>query len=114
MSQPINQIQRRAENALKRLSKGFPVVALTGPRQSGKTTLACNIFPKNLTELLKILKLASLHYLIRVHFLHNFQRAQYLMKYSELLSFSPIYKVLWMVNSKWVCSSSQGRSNSDY
>jgi predicted AAA+ superfamily ATPase len=46
MSQSINPIRRAAENSLKRLSKGFPVVALTGPRQSGKTTLACSVFPK--------------------------------------------------------------------
>ena len=45
MLQPNNQIQRKAESSVKRLVKGFPVVALTGPRQSGKTTLACSVFP---------------------------------------------------------------------
>jgi len=38
-------IQRIAENALKRLSSQFPVVGITGPRQSGKTTLAKAVFP---------------------------------------------------------------------
>jgi predicted AAA+ superfamily ATPase len=33
-------IKREAEKKLKELAKGFPVVAITGPRQSGKTTLA--------------------------------------------------------------------------
>lgn len=33
-------IPRSASRALLRLAQGFPVVALTGPRQSGKTTLA--------------------------------------------------------------------------
>jgi hypothetical protein len=33
-------IPRQALSTLKRLAKGFPVVALTGPRQAGKTTLA--------------------------------------------------------------------------
>jgi len=33
-------IARSAQTTLQRLAKGFPVVALTGPRQSGKTTLA--------------------------------------------------------------------------
>jgi len=28
-----------------RLAKGFPVIAITGPRQSGKTTLARSSFP---------------------------------------------------------------------
>jgi predicted AAA+ superfamily ATPase len=37
-------IPRTASSTLKRLSKGFPVVALTGPRQSGKTTLAKSVF----------------------------------------------------------------------
>ena len=33
-------IPRTAADSLQRLARGFPVVALTGPRQSGKTTLA--------------------------------------------------------------------------
>lgn len=37
-------IPRFASATLKRLSKGFPVVAVTGPRQSGKTTLTRQLF----------------------------------------------------------------------
>ncbi len=37
-------IPRHAEKILLELSKGYPVIAITGPRQSGKTTLAQNIF----------------------------------------------------------------------
>lgn len=37
-------ISRVAANTLQRLFKGFPIIALTGPRQSGKTTLAKAVF----------------------------------------------------------------------
>jgi predicted AAA+ superfamily ATPase len=39
-------IPRKASSTLLRLSKGFPIVAITGPRQSGKTTLAKAFFYK--------------------------------------------------------------------
>lgn len=37
-------IPRQAEESLRQLAKGYPVLAITGPRQSGKTTLARAIF----------------------------------------------------------------------
>lgn len=37
-------IPRDAESTLRTLLKGFPIVTLTGPRQSGKTTLARVVF----------------------------------------------------------------------
>jgi predicted AAA+ superfamily ATPase len=37
-------IPRDAEQTIRTLLKGFPVIILTGPRQSGKTTLAKSIF----------------------------------------------------------------------
>lgn len=39
-------IKRKATATVLRLCKGFPVVAITGPRQSGKTTLARAVFPE--------------------------------------------------------------------
>jgi hypothetical protein len=36
---------REAEDCLRTLAQGYPLVALTGPRQSGKTTLARAVFP---------------------------------------------------------------------
>lgn len=39
-------IQRKAQAALLRLASQFPVIGITGPRQSGKTTLAKMTFPQ--------------------------------------------------------------------
>ena len=39
-------IPRQAANTLLALAKGFPIVAVTGPRQSGKTTLVQAVFPE--------------------------------------------------------------------
>jgi uncharacterized protein len=39
-------IARAATPTLRKLARGFPIVAITGPRQSGKTTLARGTFPK--------------------------------------------------------------------
>jgi predicted AAA+ superfamily ATPase len=39
-------IPRQSAATLKRLARGFPVVAVTGPRQSGKTTLVRMVFPR--------------------------------------------------------------------
>lgn len=38
-------IPRAAEPTLRKLAEGFPVIAVTGPRQSGKTTLCRALFP---------------------------------------------------------------------
>ena len=38
-------ISRKAKDTLLRLCAQFPVVGITGPRQSGKTTLATSVFP---------------------------------------------------------------------
>ncbi|MCD4774903.1 MAG: ATP-binding protein [Candidatus Aegiribacteria sp.] len=38
-------IKREAEATVKELARGYPVVIITGPRQSGKTTLARSAFP---------------------------------------------------------------------
>ncbi|MFA5404716.1 MAG: AAA family ATPase [Ignavibacteria bacterium] len=38
-------IKREISGRLLALSKKIPVLAVTGPRQSGKTTLVKNVFP---------------------------------------------------------------------
>ncbi len=37
-------IPREAESTIRALLRGFPVITITGPRQSGKTTLAKIVF----------------------------------------------------------------------
>ena len=38
-------IPRQATDTLQSLARGYPILALTGPRQAGKTTLAQSTFP---------------------------------------------------------------------
>jgi len=45
LNQPRPLFARTAAARLQRLARGVPVVVLTGPRQSGKTTLARSTFP---------------------------------------------------------------------
>ncbi|HUT33808.1 MAG TPA: ATP-binding protein [Planctomycetota bacterium] len=40
-------IERSAEEAVRRAAREFPIVALTGPRQSGKTTLLQHLFGRS-------------------------------------------------------------------
>ena len=40
-------ITRTLKNHLLQLAKGFPIISVTGPRQSGKTTLVRDTFPKH-------------------------------------------------------------------
>ena len=47
-------IERKAYAALMRLAEQFPVVAITGPRQSGKSTLTKYAFPDKNIFLLMI------------------------------------------------------------
>ncbi|MEK7587522.1 MAG: hypothetical protein AAB457_01745 [Patescibacteria group bacterium] len=39
-------IKRELGHKIKSLLKSFPIVAVIGPRQSGKTTLLKNLFPR--------------------------------------------------------------------
>jgi len=39
-----NMIKRKIENRIKLLEEKYPVITVTGPRQSGKTTLVKNVF----------------------------------------------------------------------
>jgi uncharacterized protein len=43
---PPDLVPRQAVVTLQRMARGFPILAVTGPRQSGKTTLARAAFPR--------------------------------------------------------------------
>lgn len=46
MEKTMDYITRDLEDHLKRMAEKFPVVTITGPRQSGKTTLVRHAFPQ--------------------------------------------------------------------
>lgn len=46
-------IKRKVTNELLSLSKAYPVVTITGPRQSGKTTLSKSVFPNHFYQSLE-------------------------------------------------------------
>jgi len=43
----LNMIKRAIATKINSLARQFPVICVTGPRQSGKTTLVKNIFPRH-------------------------------------------------------------------
>ena len=40
-------LKRQIEPVIKKYSREYPVLAIVGPRQSGKTTLAKSLFPNH-------------------------------------------------------------------
>ncbi len=44
----MNPIKRHISNEILEMAKSYPIVTLTGPRQSGKTTLAKALFPQKI------------------------------------------------------------------
>lgn len=78
------RINREVTNALKELIGKYPVLALTGPRQSGKTTLLKSIFP-DYTYI-------SLENPDNRNFAETDPNGFFLMKCSGFLSFFRIYK----------------------
>jgi uncharacterized protein len=41
-------IGKAAENPTREAALGYPIIGITGPRQSGKTTLARELFPEKI------------------------------------------------------------------
>jgi predicted AAA+ superfamily ATPase len=64
-------IPRTAGRVIRALLKGFPVITITGPRQSGKTTLTRVVFPEHpyasLANPVSVLEASYLVFLLRPH-----------------------------------------------
>ncbi len=50
----MNLIPRTAEKYLRKVAEQYPVVTVTGPRQSGKTTLCRSVFVEKNTSAWRI------------------------------------------------------------
>ena len=61
-------IEREIENEVLDGANSFPVVTVTGPRQSGKTTMLKHLFPKKNTSLWKTQTIMKLRKLIQSNF----------------------------------------------
>lgn len=87
-------IKRELRQKLEELAKDYPVVTITGPRQSGKTTLAKQVFPKkpyvNLeTDVARMLALSDPHGFFSEYphgcILDEIQKAPQLLSYIQEL-----------------------------
>jgi len=87
-------IQRDVSNHLKQLTKQYPIVTITGPRQSGKTTLVRHLFPEKSYVNLEHLETRDFAQSDPIGFLNNLpdgaiidevQRAPDLLSYIQVL-----------------------------
>ena len=89
-------IPRHATKTLLELAKGYPAIAITGPRQSGKTTLAKHVFKEKPYVSLENPDLKEMSQIIPADSLKNIRMGLYLMKLSDHRNSFPIYRKLLM------------------
>jgi hypothetical protein len=89
-------IPRVARDTLNRISSAFPIVAITGPRQSGKTTLARSTFSDKPYRTLEDPEHGSLPAAIPVTFWLSFPTVLCSTKYNVCRICCPTCKVSWM------------------
>jgi len=83
-------INREINNVVLKMSKQFPVVTITGPRQSGKTTLAKNVFPNKPYVNLENISIRESANYDPIGFLNNFPKGAIIdevQKVPELISY---------------------------
>ena len=93
-------IERQIAPTLLRLADSFPVLAITGPRQSGKTTLARHLFPGKPYISLEDPTERAFAAEDPRGFLGGFQRALFSMKLSAGLTCSLTFKAWWMKTAR--------------
>lgn len=85
-------IPRFISNQLEQLSARYPIVAVTGPRQSGKTTLVRDTFPKKNMPRSKTRIYGNLRLPTPGDFFRPIRMALYWMRFNVPLISSLIFK----------------------
>ena len=83
----MNYISRNIEQTISEAAKYFPVIAVTGPRQSGKSTLLGHLFPEAIKFSLKDVNIRSFAESDPVAFLNQIDKPLFIN----------IYKVSWTI-----------------
>lgn len=94
-------IPRHASATLQRLATGFPVLAITGPRQSGKTTLARALFSDKPYVSLENPEEREFADTDPKRFWHASPRALCLMRCSAARRCCPGFSWRWMSAGAW-------------
>lgn len=94
-------IPRQITTSLKRSLTQFPIVSLTGPRQSGKTTLLRNEFPDYSYVLLEDPDVRAFVRMILVRFCHFMRTTLYSMRFSVYQNSFPTFRDKSMKQAQW-------------
>jgi AAA+ ATPase superfamily predicted ATPase len=102
-------ITRQLEQVLKKQLDKYPILAVTGPRQSGKTTLLEHLFPDYAYVSLENENVRSFAVDDPVGFLKNTLEKSFSTRYSGPRDCFPICKPKWTAAGKWDSLFSPGR-----
>lgn len=107
----VKLISRTASSTLERPAKGFPVVAITGPHQSGKTTLAESVLKDKPCVSLKNRTSKSSHSVTPNAFCNAFPAARFWTRCSAAPNGCRGYKAGWTSAASWATLYSRARRN---
>ena len=83
-------VNRDVEPRLKMLAKQFPAIVMTGPRQSGKSTLCQKVFPNLPYTTLESPDVRRLPWKTHVVSSSNFRKGQFWMRFKTARRLPPI------------------------